>query len=124
MKKYEGTSNNFGLASTIDYNPSKGYGLYVSADAVYVKELVGKILYFDTKEQAINKADEISGKLGPGLMPELNDLQWALAFGILEDSQEGYALLEKTKFANKYTMPAYLMNMILEKYGLKLLGWD
>lgn len=98
------------------YNIQKGYGLrFTKADEQYEDCIV----YRETKEEIIRLADIIIRSFDRGsLMEELNNMQANL---YIKD-EEGNTKIPEI-FENKFEFPSYFINLLLEKYNMKVLGW-
>jgi hypothetical protein len=98
------------------YDEKKGYGLQFTK---FDEQYEDSIIYRETKEGIIRLADIIINSFDRGsLMEELNTMQ-AQSYMQQED---GSAKMPEI-FENKFEIPAYFINLILEKYHMKLLGW-
>lgn len=98
------------------YNAQKGYGLkFTKADEQYED----CIIYRETKEEIIRLADVIISSFDRGsLMEELNTMQ---AKSYMQQEDGGTKMPEI--FENKFEIPAYFINLLLEKHNMKVLGW-
>ena len=98
------------------YEAIKGYGLqFTKADEQYQDT----IIYRDSKEAIIRLADIIIGSFDKGsLLEELNNMQ---ANSYTQD-EDGTLKMPKT-FESKFEIPSYFINLLLEKYNMKVLGW-
>ena len=87
------------------YIAENGYGLKLTK---FNEQYEDCIIYRSTKEKIIMLADNIIRSFDrKGLMNELNDMQ-----------KFDYPLFE-----NKFTIPSYFINLLLEKHNMKVLGW-
>ena len=98
------------------YNAENGYGLKLTK---FDEQYEDCIIYRDTKKEIIELADKIICSFcQKGLMEELNEMQAeAMYCGTNNNIEENEA------FKNKYEIPAYFINLLLEKYNMKVLGW-
>lgn len=98
------------------YDAKNGYGLQFTK---FDEQYEDTIIYRKSKEAIIRLADMIIASFDRGsLMEELNNMQ---ANAYTQD-EEGTTVLPKI-FENKFEMPAYFINLLLEKYNMKVLGW-
>ena len=98
------------------YDEKKGYGLQFTK---FDEQSEDSIIYKETKEGVIKLANMIISSFDKGsLLEELNTMQ-AKSYIPKED---GSAKMPEI-FENKFEIPAYFINLILEKYHMKLLGW-
>lgn len=97
------------------YDAKNGYGLkFLRAD----EQHEDCIIYRNSKEAIIRLADIIIRSFGnQGLMSELNEMQCNAM--IVSDGK----CIESEVFANKFEIPSYFVNLLLKKYGMKVLGW-
>lgn len=99
------------------YNIKNGYGLQFTK---FDEQYQDTIIYRDSKEAIIRLADIIISTFNQkGLMSQLNDMQ---SHAHYYDADGNYTECEL--FANKFEIPAYFINMILSKYGMKVRGWE
>lgn len=97
------------------YNAEKGYGLQLTR---FEEQYCDSIIYRSTKQEIIELADKILITFGhKGLMHHLNDMQTEAT------CISGNKIEEHPLFENKYEIPAYFINLILEPRGLRVLGW-
>ena len=97
------------------YDAKKGFGLQFTKFDV---EYADTIIYRETKEEIVRLADVIICSFDKGsLIEELNTMQ-ANAYICNED---GTSIIPKN-FENKFDIPSYFINLILEKYNMKILG--
>ena len=98
------------------YNAQKGYGLkFTKADEQYQDCIV----YRETKEEIIRLADLIVNNFDRGsLLEELNNMQ---ANSYVKD-EEGNTKMPEI-FENKFEIPSYFINLLLEKHNMRVLGW-
>lgn len=100
------------------YDISKGYGLQLIQ---FDEQYQDTIIYRDSKEAIIELADKIIRTFGhTGLMSQLNEMQGHTCY---YDANGNYTRCCKL-FENKYEIPAYFVNLILSKYGMKVRGWE
>lgn len=100
------------------YDISKGYGLQLTK---FDEQYQDCIIYRDSKRGIIELADKIIQTFslsGAGLMSQLNDMQCNTNY--YKDGK----LVEDELFADKFNIPAYFINLILSKYGMKVRGWE
>lgn len=99
------------------YDISKGYGLQLTQ---FDEQYQDTIIYRDSKEAIIELADKIIRTFGhTGLMSQLNDMQLNTHYYNAEGNMK-----EDELFANKFEIPAYFINLLLSKYGMKVRGWE
>ena len=99
------------------YDISKGYGLQLTK---FDEQYEDTIIYRDSKKGVIELADKIMRTFGStGLMSMLNDMQCNTHYY----NADGH-MVEDELFANKYEIPAYFINLILSKYGMRVRGWE
>lgn len=98
------------------YDAKNGYGLRLTK---FDEEYVDCIIYRSTKRELIELADKIIRSFGrPSLICELNNMQAeAMYCGTNNNIEENEA------FKDKYEIPSYFINLLLEKYNMKVLGW-
>lgn len=98
------------------YDAKNGYGLQFTK---FEGEVADSIIYRGTREEIIRLADIIICSFNRGgLMEELNNMQ-ANAYEI---DEEGNSRMPKN-FEDKFKIPSYFVNLLLEKYNMKVLGW-
>ena len=98
------------------YDAQKGYGLQFTK---FDEQFNDNIVYRDTNEGVIKLADFIICSFNKkSLIEELNEMQ-ANSYSPDED---GSLKIPKT-FENKFDIPSYFINLLLEKYNMKVLGW-
>ena len=100
------------------YDISKGYGLQLTK---FDEQYLDTIIYRDSKREIIELADKIICTFslsGSGLMSQLNEMQCNTHY--YKDGK----LVEDELFEDKFNIPAYFINLILSKYGLKVRGWE
>lgn len=98
------------------YEANKGYGLQFTK---FDEQHQDTIIYRDTREEIIRLADVIICSFDKkSLMEELNAMQ---ANSYVKDD-EGNMKMPET-FKNKFEIPAYFINLILDRYNMKVLGW-
>ena len=96
------------------YNAENGYGLKLTK---FDEQYEDYIIYRDTKEGIIRLADNIIRSFDrKGLMNELNEMQSNACY---KDENGGIGYV----FENKFTIPSYFINLLLEKHNMKVLGW-
>lgn len=99
------------------YDIKKGYGLQLTK---FDEQYQDCIIYRDSKEAIIELADKIIRTFNnTGLMSQLNDMQGNTYYYNAENKY-----VECELFANKFEIPAYFINLILSKYGMKVRGWE
>lgn len=98
------------------YDAKKGYGLKLTK---FDEQYEDCIIYRSTKEEIIRLADNIMCTFNKrGLLYELNEMQSKARYKD-ENGELGYYQI----FENKFTIPSYFINLLLEKYNMKVLGW-
>ena len=98
------------------YDINKGYGLQLTQ---FDEQYQDTIIYRDSKEAIIELADKIIRTFHyTGLMSQLNEMQSNTHYYKDDNMQEDEL------FGNKYEIPAYFINLILSKYGMKVRGWE
>lgn len=98
------------------YDKTKGYGLQFTK---FDEQCEDTIIYKDTKEEVIKLADVIVRSFDRGnLIEEINNMQ---ANAYTQD-EEGSSKISEL-FENRFEIPAYFINLLLEKYNMKVLGW-
>lgn len=91
------------------YEACKGYGLKLTK---FDEQFNDCIIYRSTKKEIIELADMILITFGKeSLLNELNNMQ-AEAF-----------VCDNKGFKDKYEIRSYFINLILDKYNMKVLGW-
>ena len=99
------------------YDISKGYGLQLTQ---FDEQYQDTIIYRDSKEAIIELADKIIRTFGhTGLMSQLNDMQLNTHYYNADGD-----MVEDELFSNKFEIPAYFINLLLSKYGMKVRGWE
>lgn len=99
------------------YDISKGYGLQLTK---FDEQYEDTIIYRETKREIIELADKILRNFDMcGLMSQLNDMQGNAHYYNADNEY-----VECELFANKFEIPAYFINLILSKYGMKVRGWE
>lgn len=99
------------------YNIKKGYGLQLTK---FDEQYLDTIIYRDTKQEIIELADKIiSTFTNKSLMGELNDMQLNTHYFDAEGKMKECEL-----FKNKFEIPAYFINLILSRYGMRVRGWE
>ena len=99
------------------YDISKGYGLQLTQ---FDEQYQDTIIYRDSKEAIIELADKIIRTFGhTGLMSQLNDMQLNTYYYDGDGNMK-----EDELFGNKFEIPAYFINLLLSKYGMKVRGWE
>lgn len=98
------------------YDKTKGCGLqFIKFDEQYEDS----IIYRESQEEIIRLADIIIRSFDKGsLMEDLNNMQ---ANAYMQD-EEGNSKVAEI-FENKFEIPSYFVNLLLEKHGMKVLGW-
>lgn len=100
------------------YDIKKGYGLQL---AKFDEQYQDCIIYRDSKRAIIELADKIIQTFnwsGSGLLGQLNDMQSAATYF------KNGAYHQDELFDDKFEIPAYFINLILSKYGMKVRGWE
>ena len=98
------------------YDAKNGYGLKLTK---FNEQYVDCIIYRSTKEEIIRLADIIICSFGKrSLLEELNEMQTEAMY-----CGNNNNLKENELFKNKFEIPAYFINLLLEKYNMKVLGW-
>ena len=98
------------------YNAKNGYGLKLTK---FDEEYVDCIIYKSTKEEIIRLADVIICCFGKrSLLEELDEMQREARYCGNNNNLE-----ENEAFKDKYEIPSYFINLPLEKYNMKVLGW-
>ena len=102
------------------YDIKKGYGLqFIKFDEQYQDT----IIYRQSKREIIELADKLiltfGGLTDRGLMSQLNEMQSNTHYYNAEGN-----MVEDELFADKFEIPAYFINLILSKYGMKVRGWE
>ena len=98
------------------YDAKQGYGLKLTK---FDEQYEDCIIYRGTKREIIELADKIIRSFNKrGIIDELNKMQAeAMYYG------NNNKLEENEVFKNKFEIPAYFINLLLEKYNMKVLGW-
>lgn len=98
------------------YDATKGYGLKLTK---FDEQYEDCIIYRGTKREIIELADKIIRSFGKrGIMEELNEMQLEARYYGNNNNLE-----EKELFKNKFEIPSYFINLLLEKHNMKVLGW-
>lgn len=98
------------------YDARKGYGLQF---AKFNEDYIDNIIYRETKEEVIRLADIIICSLTKeSLMEELNNMQ---ANAYIQDTEGDTKF--SVLFEDKFNIPAYFINLLLDKHNMKVLGW-
>ena len=98
------------------YNAENGYGLKLTK---FDEQYEDCIIYRSTKEEIIRLADNIIRTFNErGLLDKLNEMQSNARYKD-ENSGIGYYKL----FEDKFEIPSYFINLLLEKHNMKVLGW-
>lgn len=99
------------------YDETKGCGLqFTKFDDQFDAD---NIIYRDTPEEIIKLTDIIICSFnGDSLIEALGQMQ---ANAYTQD-EEGNLTMDET-FKNKFEIPSYFINLFLEKYNMKVLGW-
>lgn len=91
------------------YDTNKGYGLKLTK---FDEQFNDCIIYRNTRKEIIELADMILITFGKeSLMSQLNEMQ---AEASVRDNKG---------FEDKYKIRPYFINLILDKYNMKVLGW-
>jgi uncharacterized protein YcgL (UPF0745 family) len=105
-----------GRLQVMFYNSSNGYGLQFTK---FDERYQDTIIYRETKEEIIKLADIIICSFGKeSLLEELNNMQ---ANSYIKDD-DGVMSVPKI-FENKFEIPSYFINLLLDKHNMKVLGW-
>lgn len=100
----------------MNFNTENGYGLQFTK---FDEQHLDTIIYRDTKEAIIRLADVIICSFDrKSLLEELNTMQ---SNSYVKDD-DGIPKMPKT-FENKFEIPSYFINLLLEKYNMRVLGW-
>ena len=98
------------------YEEENGYGLQFTK---FDEQYQDTIIYRDSKEGIIKLADVIIRSFDrKGLIDELNIMQ---ANSYVKDD-DGNFTMPKT-FEQKFEIPSYFINLLLEKHNMRVLGW-
>lgn len=98
------------------YNAENGYGLKLTK---FDEQYEDCIIYRSSKEQIIELADKIIRTFNKrGLLEELNEMQTEAMY-----CENNNNLEENECFKNKFEIPSYFINLLLEKYNMNVLGW-
>lgn len=98
------------------YDVKKGYGLKLTK---FDEQYEDCIIYRDTKREIIELADRIVRSFyRKGIIEELNEMQLQATYYV-----DTNIFKENEVFKNKFEIPSYFINLILEKYNIKVLGW-
>ena len=93
-----------------------GYGLQLTKFDPQHEDCV---ITRSSKREIIELADKIIRSFDkPSLMCELNNMQAEAMYCGTNNNME-----ENETFKNKFEIPAYFINLLLEKYNMKVLGW-
>ncbi len=99
------------------YDIKKGYGLQFTK---FDEQYLDTIIYRQSKREIIELADKIiSTFCNHGLMGQLNEMQTKAHYYNADNKY-----VECELFADKFEIPAYFINLILSKYGMKVRGWE
>lgn len=99
------------------YDINKGYGLQLTK---FDEQYQDVIIYRQSKEEIIKLADKIILTFrNDGLMSQLNDMQLNTHYFNADGN-----MIEDELFKDKFEIPAYFINLILSKYGMKVRGWE
>ena len=99
------------------YDIKKGYGLQL---VKFDEQYQDTIIYRQSKGEIVELADKILLTFDQrGLMSQLNDMQSNACYYNADNEY-----VECELFANKFEIPAYFINLILSKYGMKVRGWE
>lgn len=102
------------------YDIKKGYGLQLTK---FDEQYQDTIIYRQSKKEIIELADKIiltfGGLTDRGLMSQLNEMQCQTHY---YNADNEYVTCEL--FEDKFEIPAYFINLILSKYGMKVRGWE
>ena len=99
------------------YDIKKGYGLQLTK---FDEQYLDTIIYRQSKREIIELADKILLTFDQnGLMSQLNDMQCNTHYYNADNKY-----VECELFADKFEIPAYFINLILSKYGMKVRGWE
>lgn len=99
------------------YDINKGYGLQLTK---FDEQYLDTIIYRESKREIIELADKILLTFDcKGLMSQLNDMQGNTHYYNAEGN-----MTECELFADKFEIPAYFINLILSKYGMRVRGWE
>mgnify|MGYP007081765917 CR=1 FL=1 len=98
------------------YNAENGYGLKLTK---FDEQYEDCIIYRSTKEEIIRLADNIIRTFNErGLLDKLIEMQTQAMYYVNNNN-----LKENEFFKNKFEIPSYFINLLLEKYNMKVLGW-
>lgn len=99
------------------YNAKNGYGLQLTQ---FDEQYQDTIIYRQSKREIIELADKIILTFrNDGLMSQLNDMQLNTHYFKANGN-----MVEDELFKDKFEIPAYFINLILSKYGMKVRGWE
>ena len=99
------------------YDIKKGYGLQFTK---FDEQYLDTIIYRQSKREIIELADKIILTFrNEGLMSQLNDMQLNTHYFNTDGK-----MVEDELFKDKFEIPAYFINLILSKYGMKVRGWE
>ncbi len=103
------------------YDANKGYGLkFTKFDDQYGD----CIIYRESKRAIIELADKIIRSFEKrGLVSELNDMQCHALYNDKMAGKFSEEELNKLCWADKYEIPGYFVNLLLQKYNMCVLGW-
>lgn len=103
------------------YDAENGYGLQFTK---FDEQYEDCIIYRQSKRAIIELADKIIRSFGEqGLVSELNTMQSNALYNDKMAGKFTEAELEKLCWANKYEIPGYFVNLLLQKYNMCVLGW-
>lgn len=94
----------------------KGYSLQLTKFEPLYEDCV---ITRSSKREIIEFADKLIRSFGkPGLIEQLNEMQAeAMYCGTNNDMEENEVLKDK------YSIPAYFINLLLKDYNMKVVGW-
>ena len=99
------------------YDIKKGYGLQLTK---FDEQYQDTIIYRNSKREIIELADKIITTFDrKSLMSQLNDMQSSTHYYNADNEY-----VECELFADKFEIPAYFINLILSKYGMRVRGWE
>lgn len=100
----------------MNFNTENSYGLQFTK---FDEQSKDAIIYRDTKEEIIRLADLIICSFDKkSLLEELSIMQ----SNSYVTEADGGVKMPKI-FENKFEIPSYFINLLLEKYNMKVLGW-
>lgn len=98
------------------YDAKKGYGLKLTK---FDEQYEDCIIYRGTKREIIELADKIIHSFNKrGIIDGLNEMQREAMYCGNNNNLE-----ENELFRDKFEIPAYFINLLLEKYNMEVLGW-